>query len=900
MAKKRSYKFPLKLSLISLFIFFCASLFLAFTQGTGPLSFLAAQSADINLIGATVGGCTAISDVPELAATCAVNKYKIEAKKAGKTPSPAVLESVAKQAAKKSEQNNIENELRSGKVKKEDIQPRVEEAVKSVDNSIVVQAAINSPGSVPGDAKPSDGNPGGRTLCPDAGGQVPIYAGFTYATGGCFGDGCLQRACVTYDNKCKPGIPISCGEAYLTSPSTTVLPTGGGSSAYTTTNSGVINAPAPCLTSYGPIPSGSTTSDGALCFNGTPYKDQTKLNNAQKAYCPDLVWSASKGQCVEPPKPTAPVIVAPKFTPDEIRLKKIECANSQLKYQATDNECGDPLMCMSPFIERDNSCFLPYMQEDQRKQVLGDLEAKCKARNLPFDPFSGLCKKQTLGSLLNCKEGISADRHTKTTCIKGTGVNNGRVTGIRVEYCSAPKSFNSTGVCDPVTPPPPKDGLYNSSNCDNKCNKDTQVCTPTGITGTGAGFYCAAKPAGDPPQGNQPVTPTLSSADTKKLSNPSKPWGPTNPVYVEGGTLCPFGTARQYRPDLSNPDKIYCYPKNVQNPVVLQNSNVPPQVTIRAECDTSIAAKDQNGKYKDIPACTQICQYDKNGFIQTFESGGKTYCGSSDIQPAIIGDNSAKQYLKTGDTCGIATYPSCDKCKDGIATSFNKIVSGRKQLSKQCGTVEEISQIFENDNIPDKEQTIIGDNKTSQTLSTGDVCKDSPFSSINCNLCLNGLATTVNVEGGSIQVCGSQEEVSRLDLSRANTDLSPENNMAGNSLVGGGVGCAGGAALAAGFVTFSTLGGGIIFAPLAAVVGCAAGAVLGGGIGAASTNVQVDPQSLVALKGKGEPCGKNVLFGALEYEGSDADATCASGACTFEDKSIPPATSSPDSGWYCQ
>jgi len=98
------------LVLVAIGLYTIGGVYQGLVYGTGPLSYFA-DPASISLI-KEKSNCSQ-SDVPELAANCAVNEFARNKQKAGQPVTQAALDSVAKQAARKALQKQIEEELRN-------------------------------------------------------------------------------------------------------------------------------------------------------------------------------------------------------------------------------------------------------------------------------------------------------------------------------------------------------------------------------------------------------------------------------------------------------------------------------------------------------------------------------------------------------------------------------------------------------------------------------------------------------------------------------------------------------------------------------------------------------------------------------------------------------------------
>lgn len=102
--------------------------------------------------------------------------------------------------------------------------------------------------------------------------------------------------------------------------------------------------------------------------------------------------------------------------------------------------------CGSGFTENnDGFCDLNARSETIREQIRATGKAKCDVEKKPYDTNTGLCQTQTATRHMNCKDGLSVDKTTKTECLK----NNGIITGSKISYCSG--TFDATGTCQ-LTP----------------------------------------------------------------------------------------------------------------------------------------------------------------------------------------------------------------------------------------------------------------------------------------------------------------------------------------------------------------------------------------------------------------------------------------------------------------
>ncbi len=314
--------------------------------------------------------------------------------------------------------------------------------------------------------------------------------------------------------------------------------------------------------------------------------------------------------------------------------------------------------------------------------------------------------------------------------------------------------------------------------------------------------------------------------------------------------------------------------------------------TTQTSLDTSMAGK----QVKDDSEC---------GDLGSFLQNNIRYCNEPVItreapnkEPTIIGDNSSRQDLEIGSQCGSFGYPSCNRCEGGIATQYQEGRPSQTQTYNKCGSQAQVQEILDKDRVPERQQTIIGDNTSSQTLKTGDVCKDGIFSAVKCNQCPKGLATTIQVEGGSIQVCGSKEEVADIGTANANKAMKPGNTITGNATIGGGIGCATGATAGA---IYGAVAGFGVFSPgtalVGGLVGCGVGLVAGVGIGATSTNL-AEPSNVRALKQEGDSCGSRII-GLFPVENIGGNDTCGSGKCEYRQGIADNGVDVFRSGYYC-
>lgn len=254
-------------------------------------------------------------------------------------------------------------------------------------------------------------------------------------------------------------------------------------------------------------------------------------------------------------------------------------------------------------------------------------------------------------------------------------------------------------------------------------------------------------------------------------------------------------------------------------------------------------------------------------------------------------DNSDYTTLNIGDNCGSFGYPSCNKCKGGISTKYQEVNGPSSTYTfNKCGSQEEITKLIGSES----STKIIGDTSVNQTLTVGTVCKEGALSSVKCTGCPKGVATDVLVDGKTIQVCGSPEEIEKLNLNNITLSMKPGNSVAGNTAIGAGAGCLAGAA------TYGAIGlmvgvaaagiGTVVTTPAGLIGGCIAGAL---GIGVVTSAATATPSTvnIQSLKATGDSCESKFLWGIAGKEAKNGDESCASGTCEYDYNK---------SGWYCK
>lgn len=447
MAKRKFRLLSFKSFIIIGVIFGISSLYLSYSRGTGPFSFLTNRPS----INATTFNPAMCQGNAVCLATYEVSRANNNAPIAQSEP---VARRIVAEAEKKKEEKKQAEQPAVPAVPTPTLTPaqvtsmcqgdptcQVSYSVSTSYGLSVAEAEQIVKKNMSGLPKSGEITPqSAPTTCSVEGSNVPIKPGFTYATGfGLKEDGktqcrgsdtsCPLRECIAYDASCS-GKKVVCGDAYATSPTTVILPSGGGCSQYTTTSikdSKCIPAPAPCLTASGPIPTGQMTDNG-LCFNGSVFKQGEKLPTFN---CGEgRIFDEKTYLCIDQATQQAKELDA--------GLMSYWCGSTGKAYDAKNNTCGNTLpayipdsktdACTDPNrVSREGSCQIINCTEPGKARGGCQADEVCAAPIFGSRPVSRsmVCKaadtvKPDSRGSLSCQENVLSTWDTNELKYKTT------------------------------------------------------------------------------------------------------------------------------------------------------------------------------------------------------------------------------------------------------------------------------------------------------------------------------------------------------------------------------------------------------------------------------------------------------------------------------------------------
>lgn len=709
-----------------------------------------------------------------------------------------------------------------------------------------------------------------KRICNTGTAGVNVESGKWVATGfgldkdgnRCTTGGCSQRECVQITDKCGHSKPKPCDVQYQTDPSSVVLPSGGGTEYTVGKTAAEIAQAEKEAKEKGEAPPTKTlpknqcydkneAGQWVIITDGTPKSDDAnKVCGDGKFVTKTEYTAAQKASCEADGLHTwNGAGCDPKKLGSSDADKKAQAADCRAQnksYDAVKNTCGSTLKCGPGYKlrESDGFCDLdnPRGSEAIRDGIIRSGESFCKSVGKKFEPSTGLC--------IGVGETPSAGR--PRTCATGITYTSGTKNGYR--FCEVDKNglvINEKYIfCDSST-----------SNYDSKtgeCSLKPEVAVAVnppkivnydGQVGGTANSPSGCKYSGARPQFGGPSGGLWNCPDEPK---------PTSVVSPKEEVVFP--------------------PRKIINP----NGKVGGGASDPDDCK-------YEGAYILIGGLWS-CPDEPTPVVQT----------ANPEVPVVMSEN-AYQSLKIGDQCGSLGYPSCDKCEGGISTKYTE--SGAPVTFNKCGDEAQVKTILDADKVPPSDQKIIGDNSSDQILATGSVCKDGVFSTAKCSQCSSGSSTVIEVNGESTKVCGSKNDLAKVDLVNISGDLTPPNTVGGNATIGAGAGCLAGAVTygAIGFAWGVVVGGigEVVTTPLGIIGGCVVGAIGGAGVGAAVTPTNTTPASVVKLKSAGESCGHNIA-GFIRVKDKNGDASCSNGVCEFMEGIAENGVDVRSSGYYCK
>lgn len=401
---------------------------------------------------------------------------------------------------------------------------------------------------------------GGGAGCP---GNIPVGEGQTVASGRVYTDSngtahTDQRECVT----CRNGKYVdrrSCADAYASDPTHTILPPDAGYEYVGGSKDAPKKAPKACLVSdasnAGNVPTGNSRKNdkGAteVCYDGK-WVDKSAIPTTNNPFCTDPAkpdWIADQGKCG--PHIKSGIELKAEIDAKTAAEKKV-CDAKKLPFLGLGKGCG---------AATGKTC----TQVGKGYGGCSENEVCTEVSNSTYlngpSYTSKICKP--------VNEVVSAS-HSDSCTGNTAKVWNKATLRFDTSYCSTGCNSTNTG-CNP-----------NSYVDESACKKNLPI-TETCVSSVGG--WKRQSIIGQPAvNGAQPLT----NANTVKLSDPGSAWSETNPVILNPGEPCPYGSKQPVKAseNSSSKGKIYCYPntsfvppaKDLGNPNNLKVANVNGQV----------------------------------------------------------------------------------------------------------------------------------------------------------------------------------------------------------------------------------------------------------------------------------------------------------------------------------